>query len=133
MDWDFPGNTGVGCHFVLQSIFLTQGTKLSSPAASTVLQANSLPLSHWGKSKHRQWQRQQFLRGLLGVSWPMRAPELIKKRASMLPQILSLHGSFLIALPPQSSTPAIPSAWTLFPQISSQSTLWLQVDFCSRT
>ena len=25
--WDFPGkNTGAGCHFLLQSIFLTQGS-----------------------------------------------------------------------------------------------------------
>ena len=34
--WDSPGkNTGVGCHFLLQGIFLTQGSKLSllmSPA-----------------------------------------------------------------------------------------------------
>ena len=67
-------------------------------------------------------------------SWPMRAPALIKKRTSMLPQIfLSLHGSFLIALPPQSFTCAIPSAWMLFLQISSQFTLWLHVDFCSHT
>ena len=27
--WDFPGkNTGVGCHFLLQGIFLTQGSNL---------------------------------------------------------------------------------------------------------
>ena len=27
--WDFPGkNTRVGCHFLLQGIFLTQGSKL---------------------------------------------------------------------------------------------------------
>ena len=27
--WNFPGqNTGVGCHFILQGIFLTQGWKL---------------------------------------------------------------------------------------------------------
>ena len=27
--WDFPGkNTGVGCHFLLQRIFLTQGSNL---------------------------------------------------------------------------------------------------------
>ena len=27
--WDFPGkNTGVGCHFLLQGIFLTQGLNL---------------------------------------------------------------------------------------------------------
>ena len=41
--WDFPGkNTGVGCHFLLQEIFLTPGIKLMSPA----WQADSLPLSH---------------------------------------------------------------------------------------
>ena len=28
--WDSPGkNTGVGCHFLLQGIFLTQGSNLS--------------------------------------------------------------------------------------------------------
>ena len=28
--WDFPGkNTGMGCHFLLQGIFLTQGSNLS--------------------------------------------------------------------------------------------------------
>ena len=27
--WDFPGkNSGVGCHFLLQEIFLTQGSNL---------------------------------------------------------------------------------------------------------
>ena len=27
VDWDFPGkNTGVGCHFLLQGIFPTQGS-----------------------------------------------------------------------------------------------------------
>ena len=27
--WNFPGeNTGVGCHFLLQGIFLTQGSNL---------------------------------------------------------------------------------------------------------
>ena len=41
----FPGkNTGVGCHFLLQGIFLTQG---SNPHL-LYWQANSLPLSHLG-------------------------------------------------------------------------------------
>ena len=26
--WDFPGNTGTGCHFLLQETFLTQGSNL---------------------------------------------------------------------------------------------------------
>ena len=41
--WDFPGkNTGVGCHFLLQGIFLTQGLN------SHLLHwwVDSLPLSH---------------------------------------------------------------------------------------
>ena len=43
--WDFPGkNAGVGCHFLLCGIFLTQG---SNPRLLP-WQANSLPLSHLG-------------------------------------------------------------------------------------
>ena len=46
--WDFPGkNTGVGCHFLLQKMFLTQR---SNPCLLHLLpwQADSLPLSHHG-------------------------------------------------------------------------------------
>ena len=46
--WDFPDkNTGVGCHLLLQGIFLTQG---SNPTLLHLLhwQADSLPLSHLG-------------------------------------------------------------------------------------
>ena len=43
--WDFPGkNTGVGCHFLLQGIFPTQG---SNPQPLH-WQVDSLPLSHLG-------------------------------------------------------------------------------------
>ena len=40
-------NTGVGCHFLLQGIFLTQelNTRLLH------WQGVSLPLRHWGKTK----------------------------------------------------------------------------------
>ena len=46
--WDFPGkNIGLGCHFLLQGIFLTQG---SNPHLLCLLhwQADSLLLSHLG-------------------------------------------------------------------------------------
>ena len=46
--WKFPGkNIGVGCHFLLQGIFLTQR---SNPPFFYLLhwQADSLPLSHLG-------------------------------------------------------------------------------------
>ena len=43
--WDFPGkNSGVGCHFLLQGIFLNQGLNLHL----LHWQANSLSLSHKG-------------------------------------------------------------------------------------
>ena len=43
--WDSPGkNTGVGCNFLLQGIFLTQGSNLSL----LHWQVDSLPLSHQG-------------------------------------------------------------------------------------
>ena len=48
--WDFPGkNTGVGCHFLLQRIFPTQGL---NPHLLCLLhwQVDSLPLSHPGTS-----------------------------------------------------------------------------------
>ena len=44
--WNSPGkNTGVGCRFLLQGIFLIQGIKPGSPA----LQADSLPSEPLGK------------------------------------------------------------------------------------
>ena len=46
--WNFPGkNSGLGCHFLLQGIFLTQGL---NPGLLHLLhwQADSLPLSHLG-------------------------------------------------------------------------------------
>ena len=43
--WDFPGkNTRVGCRFILQGIFLTQGSNLHL----LYWQTDSLPLSHLG-------------------------------------------------------------------------------------
>ena len=49
---NFPGkNIGVGCHFLLQGIFLTQGSK---PSLLLLLhwQADSLPLHHMGSPFH---------------------------------------------------------------------------------
>ena len=46
--WNFPSrNTGVGCHFLLQGIFPTQGSKL----CLLHRQADSLPLSQLGGPK----------------------------------------------------------------------------------
>ena len=46
--WDFPGkNTGVGCYFLLQGIFLTHG--LNPPLASPALPGGFFPLVSPGK------------------------------------------------------------------------------------
>ena len=50
--WNSPSkNTGVGCHFIPQGIFLTQG---SNPCLLH-WQADSLPLSHQGSPKQTVW------------------------------------------------------------------------------
>ena len=55
--WDFPGNnTGVGCHFLPQGIFLTQGVNMYL----LHWQADSLPLSYLGSCN---W----------ALSWELRA------------------------------------------------------------
>ena len=47
--WDFPGkNTGMGCHFLLQEIFPTQGLNLGLPHCRQML----YHLSHQG---HKTW------------------------------------------------------------------------------
>ena len=46
--WDFLGkSTGVGCHFLLQGIFLTQGLNLGLPHCRQTL----YPLSHQGSPR----------------------------------------------------------------------------------
>ena len=48
--WDFPGkNTGEGCHFLLQGIFLTPGSNLHL----LPWKMDYLPLSHLGSSPHK--------------------------------------------------------------------------------
>ena len=49
--WNFPSkNTGAGCHFLLQGIFLTQGSKLQL-VYLLYWQMDSLPLAPPGKPK----------------------------------------------------------------------------------
>ena len=53
--WDYPGkNAEVGCHFLLQGIFPTQGT---NPSLLRLLhcQVDSLPLSHLGRPYTYIW------------------------------------------------------------------------------
>ena len=58
LSWNFPGkNSGAGCHFLLQGIFLTQGLNPHLLYLLLLLhwQADSLPLALPGKSHNRLW------------------------------------------------------------------------------
>ena len=73
--WNFPGkNTGVGCHFLLQGIFLTQGL---NPCLLRLLhwQADPLPLAPSGqqtkkKRSSRPWCHQCLKERLYFLPWP---------------------------------------------------------------
>ena len=61
--WDFPGkSTGVGCHFLLQRIFPTQGSNLSLPHCSQML----YHLSHKGSPSSKK---------ALGIPWQSRGQD----------------------------------------------------------
>ena len=98
---DFPGkNTGEGCHFLLQGIFLTQG---SNPHFLHLLylQADSFPLSHPGspsaldkihwihwivQTKLRVWKKP--FKPLRSVYWTICKFYLKKKKKNNNKQIL---------------------------------------------
>ena len=51
--WDFPGkNTGVGCHFLFQEIFPTQGLNLGLPHCRQTLYHLSQRIIYKLRSKH---------------------------------------------------------------------------------
>ena len=71
--WGFPGNnTGVGCHFLLQGVFLTQG---SNPRLFHLLhwQVDSLPLCHL----ESPLVIYNFLAGSKHRPFPQRIPQLL--------------------------------------------------------
>ena len=88
--WNIPGrNTGVGCHFLLQGIFLTQGSN-SHLLYLQHWQANRLPQAPPGKPClfgnqyiYKQFQRNKyFLLVNAGIKGPV--PVLFLQQASLL-------------------------------------------------
>ena len=76
--WNSPGkNIGVGCHFLLQGIFLTQGSNLHLPCLLH-WQAVSLPVSHLGKP---QWSPVVHSNNVSTIRHIL-IPGVIKKRES---------------------------------------------------
>ena len=69
--WNFPGkNTGVGCHFLLQGIFLTKGLNLGL----LHWQAGSLPAEPLGKTPEElEWK-------LILPEWEKASPEAPKQK-----------------------------------------------------
>ena len=87
--WDFPGkNTELDCHFLLQDIFLTQGSKLCL-LSLLYWQADSLSLVSWfsGKEPTCQCRRHVF------DSWSGKIPVATEQQACA-PHLLSLCSRF---------------------------------------
>jgi len=73
--WDFPGkNTWVGCHFLLQGIFLTQGANLGLPHRRQTL----YHLSHRGSPASRK-----FLQDSVSL-FPLNFSDIIWKHCSVV-------------------------------------------------
>ena len=94
--WDSPGkNTGVGCHFLLQGIFLTQG---SNPSLLHLLhaQANSLPLVPPGKL---EGCKSQAILAQVGLSTASELPPDCLARLPIIIQFCSPPSSASILFP----------------------------------
>ena len=90
LSWNSPGkNTGVGCHFLLQGIFLSQG---SNPHLLQ-WQADSLPLSHLGGPKNYIPIKFFFLKNKEIICVPQEKPIVL----AFIFKIISLVG-FLVGV-----------------------------------
>ena len=78
--WDSPGkNTGLGCHFLLQGIFLMQG---SNPCLLHLLhwEENSLPLSYLGSTTLKYKGRHLMVEKVLRIKpWGYKTEQNIAK------------------------------------------------------
>ena len=114
--WNFPGrNTGAGCHFLLQSIFLIQGL---NPSLLCLLlwQADSLPLCHLGSHPQYLW-RWSYLE--VESLWILPSLDAAKSLQSCLTRCNPIDGS-----PSGSSVPGILQARILEQVAISFSNAW---------
>ena len=85
--WDFPGNnTGVGCHFLLQGIFLTQGSNSGLP--------------HCGQTLYRLSHQEipALVGGFFTTELPGKPSPVFLKRSLVFPILLSSSTSFHCSL-----------------------------------
>ena len=83
--WNFPGrNTGVGCHFLLQGVFPTQG---SNPRLQHLLhwQVDYLTLCHLGSPNKASYGER------LAVSFPSSILKCLRKNSPILVSFFKMH------------------------------------------
>ena len=87
--WDFPGkNAGVGHHFLLQGIFLTQESNL----CLLHWQVNSLPLSH--QASPARMIQTGFIQSMAEKSAALTSPGSLPKRLITRPHTNVLNQNF---------------------------------------
>ena len=68
--WNFPGkNTGVGCHFLLQGIFPTQGLNLGLLHCTQIVYRLSHQVSPWAMLESSNSIVVYLLTGVLGLCY----------------------------------------------------------------
>ena len=100
--WDFPGkNTGVGCHFLLQGIFLTQGSSSSL-----------LSLLHWqvGESNGTLLQYSCLENPMDGGAWWAAVHGVTKSQTRLSDFTFTFH---FHALEKEMATHSIVLAWRI--------------------
>ena len=98
--WDSPRkNTRVGCHALLQGIFLTQGSNPGLPHCGQIL----YHLSHQGSPSILEWEAYPFSRGNFltqGLNWDFlhcrRIPYQLSYPGSPLEWVAHIAGRFFI-------------------------------------
>ena len=117
--WNSSGkNTGVGCHFLLQGIFLTQGSNLRL-LCLLHWQLGSLPLAPPTQSKSERHRGSTSSRAIHLLRSKLPVPRGMQAEATMLPPswsamwgILALSSIKTALVPGECTTVSIMLAWT---------------------
>ena len=107
-------NTGVGCHFLLQGIFLTQGLNMDPCITGTFFTCHE----PWWSSSSRGEFRVHFLQLLLRVTWSLlpleRSPIIILGR-SLSHSASWIHNFLIHCFIGELAVSSIPHWWNIWP------------------
>ena len=118
--WDFPGkNTGVGCHFLLQGILLTQGLNLRL-LHFLHWQADSLHCTTWeAQEVQQEWKKQMIRMMWSELKWQKWKSHCILVAHILFNSEFQVYPTFIFYLTPiVINSLMIPvHCWVVFPPV----------------